>query len=151
MENEILLASLQTSFPEVEIIIGSDWPEMSIEASQLLPIIEKLKRTDSWDFDYLFCETCIDWKTHFTMVYHLSSTQYRHSMVIKAKVNREEPQIESVVKLYKTAELLEREVFDLFGIIFLNHPDLRRLLLSEDWVGHPLRKDYDDPINMIKL
>ena len=151
MENDILLNSLQSEFPELEIVIGSDWPEINIDASQLLPTIEKLKLNPIWDFNYLFCETCIDWKTHFTMVYHLSSTQNRHSIVLKAKVNREEPQIESVVQLYKTAEFLEREVFDLFGVQFLNHPDLRRLLLTEDWIGHPLRKDYDDPINMIKL
>jgi NADH:ubiquinone oxidoreductase subunit C len=72
-------------------------------------------------------------------------------MVVKAKVNRENPQIESLANLYKTAEMLEREVFDLFGIQFINHPDLRRLLLTEDWVGYPLRKDYEDPINMIRL
>jgi NADH:ubiquinone oxidoreductase subunit C len=72
-------------------------------------------------------------------------------MVLKAKVNRENPQIESVSKFYKTADMLEREVFDLFGIQFINHPDLRRLLLTEDWVGYPLRKDYEDPINMIRL
>jgi NADH:ubiquinone oxidoreductase subunit C len=85
------------------------------------------------------------------MVYHLSSTRHRHNMVLKAKVDRNKPEIESLVHLYKTSNMLEREVFDLFGVRFLNHPDLRRLLLTEDWVGYPLRKDYEDPINMIKL
>ncbi len=151
MENETLLNSLQTSFPNATSALGSDWPEMNIDANQLLEVIEALKTNEDWNFNYLFCETCVDWKTHFTMVYHLSSTQHRHSMVLKAKVSRENPQIECLVKYYKTAEMHEREVFDLFGVQFLNHPDLRRLLLTEDWVGHPLRKDYDDPINMIKL
>jgi NADH:ubiquinone oxidoreductase subunit C len=151
MENEPLLNSLQTGFPETATVMGSNWPEMSIESTQLLEVIAKLKGSDDWDFNYLFCETCVDWKTHFTMVYHLSSTQYRHSMVLKAKVDSEIPQIESLVKFYKTAEMLEREVYDLFGVQFLNHPDLRRLLLTEDWVGYPLRKDYYDPINMIIL
>ncbi|OYU97412.1 MAG: NADH-quinone oxidoreductase chain 5 [Bacteroidetes bacterium B1(2017)] len=151
MENETLLSSLQESFPSASISLGSDWPEMNIEAAELLASIDALKNTAVYGFDFLFCETCVDWKTHFTMVYHLTSTTHRHSMVLKAKVNRDEPVIESLVSRYKTSELLEREVFDLFGVRFLNHPDLRRLLLTEDWVGYPLRKDYDDPINMIKL
>ncbi len=151
MENEILLNSLQTSFPDATTALGSDWPEMNIEPNQLLAVIKELKNNPLYHFDFLFCETCVDWKTHFTMVYHLNSTTHRHSMVLKAIVNRENPQIESLVNTYKTAELHEREVFDLFGIHFLNHPDLRRLLLTEDWIGYPLRKDYEDPINMIKL
>ncbi len=151
MENDALLNSIQLSFPDASSALGSDWPEMNIEGSELLTVIEKLKQEEAFSFDYLFCETCVDWKTHFTMVYHLSSTKHRHSMVLKAKVNRENPEIESLANLYKTAEMLEREVFDLFGIQFINHPDLRRLLLTEDWVGYPLRKDYEDPINMIRL
>lgn len=110
-----------------------------------------LRNTPGLDFDYLFCLSCVDWKTHFNMVYHLSSTTHRHSIVLKAKLDRNKPEIETVCDIWRTAEFHERESFDLFGIIFLNHPDLRRLFLTDDWVGYPLRKDYDDPINMIKL
>ena len=102
-------------------------------------------------FDFLFCLTCVDWKTHFTMVYHLRSKKTNDNIVIKVKLNRDTPEIDTVSDIWRTAEFHEREVFDLFGIIFLQHPDLRRLLLTDDWVGYPLRKDYDDPINMIKL
>lgn len=151
MENEALLNSLKEAFPESECTQGFDWPELNIEAGQLLDTLTRLKNDAAWQFDYLFCETCIDWKTHFTMVYHLSATTHRHNMVLKAKVNRDDPKIESACALYKTAELLEREVFDLFGIEFQNHPDLRRLLLTPEWVGYPLRKDYEDPVNMIRL
>lgn len=151
MENEALLTALQNAFPEAAPVQGADWPELNIEAPALIPMIEKLKTDPAYLMDYLFCETCVDWKTHLTMVYHLSSTTFRHSLVIKAKVNRENPEIETLANTYHTAEFLEREVYDLFGVKFLNHPDLRRLLLTEEWVGYPLRKDYDDPINMIKL
>ncbi|MDZ4668831.1 MAG: NADH-quinone oxidoreductase subunit C [bacterium] len=151
MENDALLNSLQTSFPDAACAIGSDWPEIDIDGSDLLTLIQKLRYDEQWTFDYLFCETCVDWKTHFTMVYHLSSTKHRHSVVLKAKLDHDKPQIESLVGFYKTADMLEREVYDLMGIEFLNHPDLRRLLLTEDWVGYPLRKDYEDPINMIRL
>ena len=61
------------------------------------------------------------------------------------------PVIETVCDIWRTAEFHEREVFELFGVDFKNHPDLRKLILPDDWVGYPLRKDYDDPINMIKL
>jgi NADH:ubiquinone oxidoreductase subunit C len=85
------------------------------------------------------------------MVYHLSSTRHRHNIVIKSKLNRENPEIQTVCDIWRTAEFHEREVFELFGVNFLNHPDLRKLILPDDWVGYPLRKDYEDPVNMIKL
>jgi NADH:ubiquinone oxidoreductase subunit C len=70
---------------------------------------------------------------------------------VKAKLDRDNPEIETVCKIWRTAEFHEREVYDLFGVKFLNHPDLRRLMMTDDWIGWPLRKDYDDPVNMIKL
>jgi NADH:ubiquinone oxidoreductase subunit C len=85
------------------------------------------------------------------MVYHLSATTHRQSMVIKANVSREQPSIETLCDIWRTAEFLEREVFEMFGVIFLNHPDLRRLILEDDFKGFPLLKDFEDPINMIKL
>ena len=85
------------------------------------------------------------------MVYHLSSTQSRHSIVIKANLDREQPAIETVCGIWRTAEFFEREVFELFGVNFLQHPDLRKLILTDDFEGYPLRKDFEDPINIIKL
>jgi NADH-quinone oxidoreductase subunit C len=102
-------------------------------------------------FNYLFCLTCVDWKTHLTMVYHLSSTEDRNSIVIKVKLDRGNPEIETVSDIWRTAELLEREVFELFGVRFVNHPDLRKLILTDDFTGFPLRKDFEDAVNMIKL
>lgn len=151
MENEALIARLKEQWPETEPVQGADWPELNIEAPQLMEVIRILKDSADLAFDYLFCETCVDWKTHFTMVYHLRSTQHQHSMVLKAKTNRDNPVIDSLAFVYRTAEQHEREIFDLFGIQFTGHPCLKRILLTEDWVGHPLRKDYEDPINMIKL
>ena len=73
-------------------------------------------------------------------------------MVVKAKIEtRETPSIDSVYDLYKTAEYHEREIFDLFGVQFINHPDLRRILLDDDWEGYPLRKDYKDEVNIVEL
>jgi NADH:ubiquinone oxidoreductase subunit C len=85
------------------------------------------------------------------MVYHLTSTTHRHTVVIKAKLDRTTPQIETVSDIWRTAEFHEREVFELFGVQFSNHPDLRKLILTDDFEGFPLRKDFEDPVNMIKL
>jgi NADH:ubiquinone oxidoreductase subunit C len=85
------------------------------------------------------------------MVYHFTSTIHRHNIVIKVKLDRNNPEIETISDIWRTAEMLEREVYDLFGVKFQEHPDLRRLIMPDDWKGWPLRKDYEDPVNMIKL
>lgn len=124
-----------------------EWLNVLIEAAQWRALAVLLRK----HYDFLFCCTCIDWKTHLTMVYHLTSTAHRHVVVVKAKVDRAAPVIETVCDLWRTAEFHEREVYDLFGVQFTNHPDLRRLILTDDFEGYPLRKDFEDPINMIKL
>lgn len=101
--------------------------------------------------DHLFCLTCIDWKTHLTMVYHLSSTAHRQTIVVKMDLDRNDPMMDTVCDLWRTAEFHEREVYEMFGVQFKEHPDLRRLILTDDFNGYPLRKDFEDPINMIKL
>jgi NADH:ubiquinone oxidoreductase subunit C len=85
------------------------------------------------------------------MVYHLTSTTHRHNIVVKANLDRTNPEIETVSDIWRTAEFHEREVYELFGVRFLNHPDLRRLILTDDFEGWPLRKDFEDSVNMIKL
>jgi NADH-quinone oxidoreductase subunit C len=128
-----------------------EWLNVMIEPQDWKTIAHKFRSIPAFNLDYLFCLTCIDWKTHFTMVYHLTSTTHRHNIVIKCKLDRNDPNIDTVSDIWRTAEFHEREVYDLFGVKFINHPDLRRLLLTDEWEGYPLRKDYEDPINMIKL
>jgi NADH-quinone oxidoreductase subunit C len=132
--------------------IGIGWLSINIEPKDWLPTATLLRNDLSLHFDYLFCLTCIDWKTHLTMVYHLSSTKYRHNIVIKSKLDRNKPEIESVSHIWRTANFHEREVYEMFGVNFLNHPDLRLLILPDGWEGkNPMRKDFEDPVNMIKL
>lgn len=151
MTNEELKTRLAELNPSFVFEEGGEWLNFSIKAKDWLDVANELHDHPELNFDYLFCLTCVDWKTHLTMVYHLTSTVHRHTVVIKSKLDRVKPQIESVAHIWRTAEFHEREVFDLFGVDFLHHPDLRRLLLTDDWIGFPLRKDYDDPVNMIKL
>ncbi|MEI6190128.1 MAG: NADH-quinone oxidoreductase subunit C [Chitinophagia bacterium] len=136
--------------PTVSFDETGEWLNIIADATQLKPLMTAL-RTGKMQMDYLFCLTCVDVKTHLTMVYHLSATTHRQSIVIKANVSREQPSIETICDIWRTAEFLEREVFEMFGVIFLNHPDLRRLILEDDFKGFPLLKDFEDPINMIKL
>lgn len=130
---------------------GGEMLNVNVDSKECRDLMQTLRNMDDLSFDYLFCLTCVDWKTHLTVVYHLESTQHRHVVVIKSKLDRENPEIDTMSDIWRTAELLEREVYELFGVRFINHPDLRKLLLSDEWEGWPLRKDYEDPINMIKL
>lgn len=130
----------------------SQFLNVILDANQLHLLAKYLKENATTNFDYLFCQTAVDWVQHFYVVYHLTSRNLKHTLVLKAKItDRENPVVESVCDLWKTSEYLEREVFDLFGIKFTNHPDLRRIFLEDNWVGYPLRKDYKDEINMVEL
>ncbi|MFN5477436.1 MAG: NADH-quinone oxidoreductase subunit C [Sphingobacteriales bacterium] len=131
---------------------GGEWINLFVEPADFRSLMEQLRRDEQLGFDYLFCLTCVDFKTHLTMVYHLSSTRYRYNIVVKSKLEREQPEIETVCDIWRTAAFHEREVYELFGVKFLNHPDLRLLILPEGWEGkNPLRKDFEDEVNMIKL
>jgi NADH-quinone oxidoreductase subunit C len=151
MTNEELKLKLSELLPSVAYEEGTEWLAMVAEAATWKEFARHLRLTAELKFDYLFCITCVDWKTHLTMVYHLTSTLFRHTIVVKLKVDRTNPEIETVSDIWRTAEFHEREIYDLFGVKFINHPDLRRLFMTEDWKGWPLRKDYEDPVNMIKL
>ncbi len=151
MLNEDLKSKLVEILPLISFEDGGEWLNAYVPPEELLACVNQLRATPGFDFDYLFCLTCIDWKTHFTMVYHFSSTLHRHNIVIKARIDRMNPEIETVSHIWRTAEMLEREVYDLFGVVFRHHPDLRRLIMPDDWQGWPLRKDFEDPVNMIKL
>jgi NADH:ubiquinone oxidoreductase subunit C len=152
MTNEELKTKLTELLPSATFEEGSDWVTINIDPKDWLPVAEKLRNDESLFFNYLFCVTCIDWKTHLSMVYHLNSTIHRNSIVIKAKLDIGKPEIGSVAGIWKTAEFHERENYEMFGVNFLNHPDLRLLILPDGWEGrNPMRKDFEDPINMIKL
>jgi NADH:ubiquinone oxidoreductase subunit C len=151
MTNEELKNKITELQPSATFEEGGEWLNIFIEPTEWKSFANLMRSNADLHFDYLFCLTCVDWKTHLTMVYHLSSTVHRHTIVVKSKLDRTKPEIETVCDIWRGAEFFEREVFELFGVIFLHHPDLRRLILTDDFVGFPLRKDFEDPVNMIKL
>ncbi len=95
-------------------------------------------------FEYLNCLSGVDWVTHLEVVYDLSSLRHPNKVHLRVKLNRENPEVRTVSDLWRAADWHERECYDLFGVRFDGHPDHRRILLPEDWVGYPLRKDYTD-------
>ncbi len=110
------------------------------EMGQYLRDDERLK------FDYMSSLSGVDYNNgKFGVVYHLTSMSLKHKIVLKAICTKENPHVQSVAEVWRTADWHEREAFDLIGILFDGHPDLRRILLPYDWEGYPLRKDYKVP------
>jgi len=128
----------------------SQFLNITVAPENLYQLMIELKNNSETHFDYLFCLSGVDWNPELGVVYHLESTIHRHIIVVKVKTaDREHPILDTVSDIWRTAEFHEREVFDFFGIKFTNHPNLKRLFLTDDWVGYPLRKDYVDEINMV--
>lgn len=151
MNKEELKIRLGELFPSAVPEEGGEWTTVAVEPGAWRGLAEAVRSAAGLEFDYLFCVTAVDWKTHITMVYHLTSTVHRHTLVVKVKLDRTRPETDTVADIWRTAEFHEREAYDLMGVIFIGHPDLRRLFMTDDWKGWPLRKDYEDPVNMIKL
>jgi NADH:ubiquinone oxidoreductase subunit C len=151
MLNREELTAIITGFaPDAEFPEGKQLLEVIVPAENYFSLLEKLKSDKRTDFDYLITQTAVDFQTHMTVVCHLESTTLRHLIVVKSNLtDRENPVIDSISSLYPTAEFQEREIFDLFGIRFNNHPNLKRLFLEDDY-GYPLRKDFRDEINIIE-
>ena len=150
LQDKINSFGIEVTFAESEVPTQFLTPEVSSENVHAL--ISELKNNSDTNFDYLFCQTGIDFPDHIEILYHLRNTQNNSEIVVKAKIeDRENPSIASVFDLYKTADFHEREIFDLFGVKFNNHPDLRRIFLDDDWEGFPLRKDYVDEVNIVEL
>ena len=152
MTNEIVQEKITELLPTVTFEEGGQWLTLLVESANWHLLATQLRQQEALYFDYLFCLTCIDWKTHLTMVYHLDSTKYRHNIVVKVVLDKTNPAIETVSDIWQTANFHEREVYEMFGVNFLHHPDLRLLILPDGWEGkNPMLKDFEDPINMIKL
>ena len=151
IEKEILLERLKETLPGCTFDSSGEWLNIMVNASEIKSVINYLRYTPTLDFEGLFCLTAVDMKDHLLVVYHLLSRNSHTHVVVKAKIeDNVNPCIETVSDIWKGANLLEREVFEMFGIKFNLHPNLKKLLLEENWTGFPLRKNYVDD-NMIEL
>ncbi|HUK67057.1 MAG TPA: NADH-quinone oxidoreductase subunit C [Anaeromyxobacteraceae bacterium] len=119
-------------------------PFARVAKERLVEVARFLKSTPGLELDHCNDITGLDWPKRkvIEVVYHLFSYRHRHGIVLKVELDRDEPAVASVEGVWKAANWLERECYDMFGVVFEGHPDLRRVLLPDDWKGHPLRKDY---------
>jgi NADH-quinone oxidoreductase subunit C len=140
-----LAARLEKEFPGA--IVESSADSLLVDSEKLPSIASFLKNTSELDFDYLTNLTAVDYKEYFELVYHLISISHNHSLTLKTRCyDRKNPTVPSLVALWNAADLQEREVYDLFGIVFSGHPNMKRIFLWEGFPGYPLRKDFGDGV-----
>jgi len=136
-----IASQIEEKFPES--IVESSQDYLVVNSDALLAVAAFLKDTPGLDFNYLNYVTAIDYYDHFEVVYLLSSLEHNHSLVMKTRCyDRQSPALPSVVSLWQGADFQEREIYDLMGIRFEGHPNMKRIFLWGGFEGHPLRKDF---------
>lgn len=147
MNKQELKDLLLQKFPQLQE--GDKYPETAdvtllVKKEDLLEVCRYLKEEPELDFNHLMVLTAVDYLSFFEVVYYLYSISNRQRLVLKVVANKKEPSVPSLTCLWPTANWHEREVYDLFGIRFTGHPNLKRIMLPDDWHGHPLCKDYQN-------
>ena len=146
MEAKEVYSRLEKQFPGEVGNFKGDVPEpyFSVSPEVVVAACRFLRDEASCRFEVLSDLTAVDWpkEEKIQVVYHLYSYSSRAQIVLKVDLPRDHPRVATVESIWKVANWFEREVFDLFGVVFDGHSDLRRIMLPEDWVGYPLRKDY---------
>lgn len=149
MTHQELHDKIRSKFPESVIeskTEGAADPYLKIKPEAVAEVAAFLRGDEALKFDSLMCLSGADYgKGTLGVIYNLFSMDLRHKLNLKVEVAKETPDVPSVARIWPTADWHEREAFDLIGIMFVNHPDLRRILMPYDWEGHPLRKDYKTP------
>ena len=137
-----IIGQLDTKFPGIIEEAGAN--AVLVKAGSLLAVVEHLQTADGLKFDYYNFVTAVDYYSYFEVVCQLTSTKYNHSIVVKVRCyDRDNPTVPSLTGLYRGADFQEREVYDLMGINFEGHPNLKRIFLWEGFDGYPLRKDFN--------
>ena len=146
MEAPNLFAAVQALQPDAKVREQSDRLTLAGPAEALVALATQLRDNPDLHFDLLETHTAIDWidEDRLELLYLLTSLRHGHHLTLSVSVDRDAPLVPTLCNVYPIAEWLEREAYDMFGILYDDHPDLRRLFLEDDWVGFPLRKDYED-------
>lgn len=140
LAGEQVAERIKEHIPQAIVNFGDSW--LLVDSSALLEVSRFLKEMPDLDFDYLTCLTGTDYLDCLEVVYILTSMRHNHSIVLKVRCSRDHCEVPSVVSLWRGADYQEREVYDLLGVKFVGHPNLKRLFLWEGFQGHPLRRDY---------
>jgi NADH-quinone oxidoreductase subunit C len=128
-----------------DVLVARDEVTVTVSSDGLVDALERLRDEDDLSFRFLADVAATDWpdlEPRFWVAYELLSMDHLHRVRVKVGLPADDPRVASVASVFPTANWLEREVFDFFGIVFEGHPDLRRIEMPEDWVGYPLRKDH---------
>lgn len=144
--SEFTEKAIRDSFPEAVVETSADSQgllNVKLKSDALPAVCEKMR--SGLGFDYLADITAIDWQDRIEVVYRMTALASNEKLVLRIDLDRAKPEVDSVFPVWKGADYQEREVYDLMGVTFRGHPDLRRILLPEDWDGFPLRKDYVIP------
>lgn len=147
MKRGDFLEKVRRQFPEESFLEDPANPDCIVTPSAMVPtLFEWLRDDPEMLFDYLEFQTCVDYPPEkMQLVYYLYSIEKDHRLGLKVDLPRSQPAIPTISHLWSNADWNEREIYDLFGVHFSGHPDLRRIMMPEDWEGHPLRKDYAHP------
>jgi NADH-quinone oxidoreductase subunit C len=148
MDALAILGRVKERFGERVLEISERVPDpFAVIETGALPEVALFLRDDpDLAMDCLSNETGVDYKDRIEVVYHLFSYKHRHGCVLKVKLPREEPTAATMETIWPAANWMEREIYDLVGVTFTGHSDMRRILMPEDWPGHPLRKDFVEPL-----
>ena len=136
-----LVEKIKQNFPGAEHRLALDWNEFLVNKDDYLKLAEWLKNEPDFDFDHCSDLSGVDYLDYLEVVGHLYSYSLGHKLRLKTRVTREAPEVDSLTALWSTCGWHEREAWDLYGIVFKGHPDLRRILSDDDQPGHPYRKD----------
>lgn len=149
MTPEELQSAITAKFSDVQALAKTagqargDELHLSVPAAKIVEVCRFLKSDPPLAFDFLDFVTSVDWKDRHEVIYYLKSTAHKHRLVLKVTLSdHNKPEMPSVTTIWPAADWQEREIYDLMGIKFSGHYNLRRILLPDDWEGHPLRKDY---------
>jgi len=149
MDEAAICERLRARFGErvIEANLTAKDPWVLVDPQAIVEVAHYLCDETDLGFDALSNETGVDYKDagYIEVVYHLYSYPHRHRLVLKVRTPRDNAEVPTVEAVWKAANWLEREIYDLLGVTFTGHSDLRRLLMPEDWVGYPLRKDFVEP------
>jgi NADH-quinone oxidoreductase subunit C len=145
-ETEALRQTLSQAFSGADFrLVNPGVPAILVPAERLIEVCQYLKSTPGQEFDYLASETAIDFLDRIDLVYQLRSLGRRRDCTLRVEIDRDESVAPSVTSVWNAANYQEREIYDLMGVRFTGHPDLRRILLYDEFDGHPLRKDWRLP------
>lgn len=143
VDRQSLVGELNQKFGNcVEIFEDNTNQSIKVKPDKIVEVMKELQDNPNFDFKVLMNQSAVDYPENFTVVYHLNSLTYLHKLTVKVELDKANPQVPSITPVWIAANVQEREIYDLMGIVFTGHPNLKRILLADDFVGHPLRKDF---------